>query len=119
VLAIIALLTLISMLTAAALPAHASPGLAVLLAIMIGFTAFSWTGIYGTLAIELAGRASAASSVAWVHLLGGVGSLGAAPLFGFIVDRTGSYRIAWLVAAVAVLVGLVSALCLREDRTLS
>ena len=119
VLAIIALLTLISMLMAASLPSHASPALAVVLAIMIGFTAFSWTGIYGTLAIELAGRASAASAVAWVHLLGGVGSLGAAPLFGYVVDRTGSYRIAWLVVAVAVLVGLVSALCLREDRTLS
>jgi MFS family permease len=79
---------------------------------MIGFTAFSWTGSYGTLAIELAERASAASAVAWVHVLGGVGSLGAAPLFGYVVDRTGSYR----VVAAAVLVGLVSALCLREDR---
>jgi sugar phosphate permease len=116
VLAIIALLTLISMLTAAALPSHAPRGLALLLAVMVGLTAFSWTGIYGTLAIELAGRASAASAVAWVHLLGGVGSLGAAPLFGYVVDHTGSYRIAWLVVAVAVLVGLISALCLREDR---
>ncbi len=116
VLAIIAMLTLISMLAAAALPSHASRGLAVVLAVMVGLTAFSWTGIYGTLAIELAGRDSAASAVAWVHVLGGVGSLGAAPLFGYIVDRTGSYRVAWLVVAVAVLVGLVSTLCLREDR---
>ena len=116
VLVIIALLTLISMLTAAALPSHAPRALAMLLAVMIGLTAFSWTGIYGTLAIELAGRASAASAVAWVHLLGGVGSLGAAPLFGHVVDRTGSYRIGWLVIAGAVLMGLLAALRLREDR---
>ena len=119
VLALIAFLTLVSMLTAAALPAHAPRALALLLAVMIGFTAFSWTGIYGTMAIELAGRASAASAVAWVHLLGGVGSLGAAPLFGYVVDHTGSYRIAWLVVATAVLGGLISALCLREDPPLS
>ena len=119
VLALIAFLTLVSMLTAAALPAHAPRALALLLAVMIGFTAFSWTGIYGTMAIELAGRASAASAVAWVHLLGGVGSLGAAPLFGYVVDHTGSYRIAWLVVAAAVLGGLISALCLREDPPLS
>src|SRR5262249_41163944 len=48
VLVIIALLTLISMLTAAALPSHAPRALAMLLAVMIGLTAFSWTGIYGT-----------------------------------------------------------------------
>ena len=116
VLALIALLTLISMLTAAALPSHAPRGFALLLALMVGATAFSWTGIYGTLAIELAGPASAASAVAWVHLLGGVGSLGAAPLFGYIVDHTGSYRLAWLVVAAAVLIGLIAALCLREKR---
>src|SRR5262249_10862081 len=85
-------------------PPPAPRALALLLAIMIGATAFSWTGIYGTLAIELAGPASAASAVAWVHLLGGVGSLGAAPLFGYVVDHTGSYRVAWLVVAAAVLV---------------
>ena len=118
VLALIALLTLLSMLTAAALPSHAPVWLALLLAVMVGGTAFSWTGIYGTLAIELAGPASAASAVAWVHVLGGLGSLGAAPLFGYIVDHTGSYRIGWLVVAAAVLIGLVAALWLREDRQL-
>ncbi|HXJ78977.1 MAG TPA: MFS transporter, partial [Candidatus Methylomirabilis sp.] len=116
VLAIIAFLTLASVLTAAALPSHSPRALALLLAILIGVTAFSWTGIYGTLAIELAGPGSAASAVAWVHVLGGVGSLGAAPLFGFVVDRTGSYRIAWLIVAAAVLVGFLSVLRLREDQ---
>ena len=112
----IILLTLGGMLLAAALPADAPLGASMLLAGLLGLSAFSWTGIYGTLAIELAGSASAASAVAWVHLLGGVGSLGGPPLFGFLVDHTGSYRIAWLAAALAVLTGLLATLALREGR---
>ncbi len=106
VLLIIIALTLLGMLLAAALPRGAPTALAVGLAILLGLTAFSWTGIYGTLTIEIAGRASAASAVAWVHVLGGVGSLGGAPLFGYLVDRTGSYRVAWLAAALAVAHGV-------------
>lgn len=116
VLVIIVLLTLGSMMMAAALPPRAPAGLVIALAALVGLSAFSWTGIYGTLAIELAGRASAASAVAWVHLLGGVGSLGGAPLYGYLVDHTGSYRVAWLAVALAVVVGLIATLCLREDR---
>jgi sugar phosphate permease len=116
VLAIIGALTFVTMLAAAALPARAPIGLAVLLAVFVGLTAFSWTGIYGTLAIELAGRASAASAVAWVHMLGGAGSLGAAPLFGYIVDQTGSYRLAWLAVALIVLVGLLATLRIPERK---
>ena len=111
---IIIVLTLAGMLMAAAMPANAPFGAAIVLAGLLGLSAFSWTGIYGTLAIELAGSASAASAVAWVHLLGGVGSLGGPPLFGFLVDRTGSYRIAWLAAGAAVLIGLLATLALRE-----
>lgn len=39
-----------------------------------------------------------------------------ARLFGFLVDHTGSYRIAWLAAALAVLIGLLATLALRERR---
>jgi ACS family hexuronate transporter-like MFS transporter len=114
VLLMIIVLTLGGMLMAAALPANAPLGAGIALAALLGLSAFSWTGIYGTLAIELAGSASAASAVAWVHLLGGVGSLGGPPVFGLLVDYTGSYRVAWLAAALAVLIGLLATLALRE-----
>jgi ACS family hexuronate transporter-like MFS transporter len=114
VLLIIIALTFAGMLMAAALPAGAPLGLTIALAMLLGLSAFSWTGMYGTLAIELAGSASAASAVAWVHVLGGVGSLGGAPLFGYLVDHTGSYRVAWLAVALAVLVGFIATLALRE-----
>lgn len=114
VLLIIIVLTLAGMLMGAALPPNAPFGWALALAILVGVSAFSWTGMYGTLAIELAGSASAASAIAWVHVLGGLGSLGGAPMFGYLVDHTGSYRVAWLAAAACVLVGLVATIALRE-----
>jgi sugar phosphate permease len=116
VLIVIIVLTLAGMVLAAALPSGAPLGAAIALAVLIGATAYSWTGIYGTLTIEVAGRASAGTAVAWVHVLGGLGSFGGAPLFGYLVDRTGSYRVAWLTAAAIVTIGLVAALRVRERR---
>ena len=116
VLVVIILLTLASMLAAAGLSPGSPVPLVIGVAILLGLGAYSWTGIYGTLTIEVAGRASAASAVAWVHVLGGLGSFGGPPLFGYLVDRTGSYRVAWLAAGVAVLVGLVATLRVREER---
>jgi sugar phosphate permease len=119
VLLLIIALTFIGMMVAASLPRGTPAPVAVGLAILLGLTAFSWTGMYGTITIELAGRASAASAVAWVHVLGAVGSLGGAPLFGYLVDRTGSYRVAWAAAALAVLVGLIATVCVRERQHLA
>jgi OPA family sugar phosphate sensor protein UhpC-like MFS transporter len=112
---IVIALTLASMLIAAALPPHAPSWTGAALAVLIGVSAFSWTGLYGTVTIEIAGRASAASAVAWVHMLGGLGSLGGAPMFGLVVDHTGSYRMGWLAASVAVLIGFVATYRLREE----
>ena len=111
---LVIVLTLGSMLFAAALPSGASSVLVVLLAVMLGAAAYAWTGLYGALTVEAVGPRSAATAVAWVHVLGGLGSFGGAPFFGFIVDRTGSYRVAWLVAASIVALGLVAALRIRE-----
>lgn len=114
VLLIIIGLTLAGLIGAAILPRDAPAALAILLAAVLGVSAFSWTGIYGTLVIETAGRNSAATAVAWVHVLGGAGSLFGPPLFGLIVDRTGTFQPAWIFAAVAVAVGLVATWRVRE-----
>lgn len=116
VLLIVSCLTLATLLLAAALPRGAPPAIAVVLAILLGVSAFSWTGILGTLVIELAGQSSAATAVAWVHVLGGAGSLLGPPLFGLIVDQTGSYSLAWLFAAAVVTLGLIATFRVREPR---
>jgi sugar phosphate permease len=114
VLLIIIALTFVSVLTAALLPRETPMPVIVLVALMLGATAYSWTGIYTALTVEVSGAASAATAIAWVHVLGGFGSFGGAPLFGLLVDRTGSYRVAWLLVAAVVTTGFVAAWRVRE-----
>jgi len=118
VLVLVIVLTLAGMLLAASLPAGASIAWVAALAVLVGISAYAWTGLYGALTVEIAGPRSAATAVAWVHVLGGLGSFGGAPLFGYLVDRTGSYRVGWLAAAAIVSLGLVAALRIREPRGL-
>jgi predicted MFS family arabinose efflux permease len=112
VLRIIVGLTLIGTLAAAALPpgapATVALPLAFALACLLGVSAFAWTGILGTLVIESVGRHSAATAIAVVSALGSPGSLVGPPLFGLIVDQTGSYRLAWLAVAAPVAAGLLA-----------
>jgi predicted MFS family arabinose efflux permease len=112
VLRIVVGLTLIGTLAAAALPPGAPAAvalpLAFALACLLGVSAFAWTGILGTLVIESVGRHSAATAIAVVSALGSPGSLVGPPLFGLIVDQTGSYRLAWLAVAAPVAAGLLA-----------
>ncbi|MCC7104255.1 MAG: MFS transporter [Chloroflexi bacterium] len=117
VLVIIVVLTLLGMLMAAAMPPDAPWLYALVLAALLGASAFGWTGVLGTLVIETAGRGPAATAVALVSTLGSPGSVLGPPIFGFIVDQTGSYRAAWLSAAGVVCLGLL-ALARVSERSL-
>lgn len=108
VLVVVLVLTLCATLGAAALPPGAPLLLAIGLAVLLGVSAFAWAGVLGTLVIETAGRESAATAIALVSVIGSPGSLLAPPLFGFIVDQTGSYQVAWLAACLVVSTGLLA-----------
>jgi cyanate permease len=60
---------------------------------------------------EMAGRVTGISS-ALVMLAVVAGP----PTFGYIVDRTGSYQIAWQLLAVIAIIAAVSILFVRENR---
>jgi predicted MFS family arabinose efflux permease len=115
VLFIIISLTVCSTLCAALLPHHTSLGFVAGLAILFGVSAFSWTGILGTLVIETVGRESAGSAISLVQVLATPASLLAPPLFGFLTDQSGTYRIAWLALAAVSAFGLVALRQIRED----
>jgi len=115
VLLIIVALTVCSTLWAALLPHHTPLALVAGLAILFGVSAFSWTGILGTLVIETAGRESAGSAISLVQVLATPASLFAPPLFGFLTDQSGTYRIAWLALAAVSAFGLVALRQIRED----
>ena len=108
VLTIIVALTICSTLCAALIPSHTPLWLVAVLAILFGISAFAWTGILGTLVIEIVGAESAGSAISLVQGLSAPATLLAPPLFGLLADVTGSYRVSWLVLTLIGMVGLVT-----------
>ncbi|MBX6377344.1 MAG: MFS transporter [Clostridia bacterium] len=71
--------------------------LALFAAVLAGWTAVGWNGLWVTLLSEVAGPENAGTALG-IGLTGlQVGLAVAPPAFGFLVDRTGSYPFAWLV----------------------
>ncbi len=79
---------------------------------VFGFSAIGWNGLYLTFVGELSGKdeagAATGASLSIIYL----GVLFGPPLFGFAIDRTGSYSLPWgiaaaVVAGAALLIGLV------------
>ncbi len=85
--------------------------------IMLGIGAVGWGGLFGTLAGETAGPAAAGAAAGVTAAIDNVGIFLGPPLFGLIVDRTGSYAPAWwtMVAAAGMAVLLLA--FVRERRT--
>lgn len=108
VLIIIVVLTICSTLCAALMPSHTPLLLVGGLAILLGISAFAWTGILGTLVIETVGAESAGSAISLVQGLSMPATLLAPPLFGLLTDVTGSYRVSWLVLMLISMVGLLT-----------
>ena len=108
---IIVVLTVCSTFCAAAMSRQTPLVLVAGVAILFGISAFSWTAILGTLVIETVGRESAGSAISLVQVLATPASLLGPPLFGFLTDQFGTYRIAWLTLAA---VGALSLMALRQ-----
>jgi len=86
------------------------------LLVVLGVVAIGWGGIYVTMAGELGGKeaAGAAYSLATVVML--FGSMVGPPVFGLIVDTTGSYRTAWQAMALAGVMSVLFIAMIRERR---
>lgn len=117
VLVIIVALTVCSTLGAALIPSHTPLWLVGVLAILFGISAFAWTGILGTLVIEIVGAESAGTAISLVQGLSMPATLLAPPLFGLLADETGSYRASWLVLTVIGLIGLITLRWVSEPET--
>jgi ACS family hexuronate transporter-like MFS transporter len=114
ILAIIIALTVCSTLCASLLPPHTSPWLVSVLSVLFGVSAFAWTGILGTLVIEIAGPESAGSAISMVQVLSAPATLLAPPLFGLLADLSGAYHISWLVLTLIGSIGLVTVRWVQE-----
>ncbi len=87
-----------------------------LLGFALGVGAIGWGGVHLTLVAELAGKelVGTATGVFGVAVMGGA-ILGPI-LFGYIVDATGSYQLAWLSCAVFAAICVAALFFVREGR---
>ena len=77
------------------LPSNASVGLVAALVFFIGATGLGWSGLWTALLAESAGPDLVGTAIGFAITIHSVFGFVVAPLFGFIVDRTGSYDMGW------------------------
>lgn len=82
--------------------------LAPLLALIAGAGTFGWVGLYLALVAEVGGARYAGLLTGVAIMFAWSGVLAGPPLFGLLLEGTGSYRLPWLALAVAVLLVAVA-----------
>ncbi|MDR7868655.1 MAG: MFS transporter [Sporomusaceae bacterium] len=70
-----------------------------------GVSAMGWNGIFVALAMKLAGKEHGGAVVGFCLMIMQIGVLVFPPLFGLLIDITGSYQSSWITLAGAVLLG--------------
>ena len=82
-----------------------------------GVSIVGYQGVSYALIGEISGKAKTGAGLGMmITINAGAATLGT-PIFGYIVDRTGSYAIAWQMLAVAVGIGMLAmAMLLKEPR---
>lgn len=85
---------------------------------LFGFTAIGWNGIFITFLSEMAGKDQAGTAVGIGLTLLQLGVLVFPPLFGFLVDYTGSYQASWLGLSILMAAGVGILGFVKERRTL-
>ena len=84
--------------------------------VMLGVGAVGWGGLFGTLAGETAGPAAAGAAAGVTGAIDNIGIFIGPPLFGFLVDRYGTYGPAWWAMVGASLAAAALLAFVREPR---
>ncbi len=107
VLAIIGVLSALLSLAMARLEPGFPPVWLSVLLFVYGAVAIGWNGLYHAAMAETAGRRHAATGTGLGMTLNQFGVVGGPPLFGFVVDVSGSYQIAWALLSVFCAAGAI------------
>ncbi len=83
---------------------------------LLGLTLLGWNGLYLAFISELAGSRIAGLAIGLSNTGAFLGIVVLPPIFGFLVDQSGSYRLAWLVLAGMILAGLAVLPRIQEER---
>ncbi len=100
----------------ALVPRGAPPLLLLPLVAALGFTAVGWNGIFLALMAEQAPPELAATAVGLAVTGVFVAIVLTPPLFGLVVDRTGSYQLAWWLLAAVLVAGLPLLIWIKEGK---
>lgn len=94
----------------------ASSWLMFILLWFLGFSATGWNALFLVSLVEQAGQEVAGTAIGICMSLGYIGMIGGPPIFGWIVDKTGSYGLAFQFTALALALtaGLVGAYRFRK-----
>ncbi|TLS35596.1 MFS transporter [Pseudalkalibacillus caeni] len=119
ILIMIAVLTAAASLAVAFLPEGTSFFALVPIIIVFGFAVSGFNGIWMNLASELVPREQAGLSSGFSIMLGSMGVILVPPLFGFMVDQSGSYTAGWITitSLMGVVLTLLSTLFIIEKRS--
>jgi MFS family permease len=98
------------------LPREVSPVWLTVLAVVLGFSAIGWQGNWVALISELAGPAAQGRTVGLSMTLTYAGVAVGPPMVGFLVDRSGSWTLAWTSLAAVLAVGSLILVPVRERR---
>ena len=81
------------------LPSDAPLVVVLLMVFVLGGNGLGWSGVRAVFVAELAGPDLTGTAVGFASTISQMGAFVVPPLFGLIVDRTGSYDLAWWMAA--------------------
>ena len=87
----------------------------VALTFVVGATAMGWTGLYGAIVAELVRPGLTGTAVGFSSMFTRMGTLAITPIFGLIVDRTGSYDVGWWMMAGIAGVGTLPMFLMRAQ----
>ena len=117
---VLVLIGVISVLLCTALSAldkGVSPFILVPLTFLGGFTMIGYQGVSYSLISEIAGQSRAGMALGLMITINALGTVVGTPTFGYIVDATGSYAVAWQALAVVLALGTANiALFVSEAR---
>lgn len=96
--------------------AETSPTVLVVLMIGLGVSLIGWHGVWITVLTESNSVEMAGTSMGFGSTVTHIGAVGFPALFGFIVDATGTYRLAWYAMAGLTFLGTLPFLFLLREK---
>ncbi|MBI3000793.1 MAG: MFS transporter [Deltaproteobacteria bacterium] len=117
VLLLVTFLAILTTLGTSQFSLHTPFWLVFLVVALLGMTLLGWNGVYLALLAERVGTHGAGMAIGLSNTGAFLGIVMLPPVFGFVVDRSHSYRQAWFILAGLVLIAILALRWLKEDRS--